>query len=397
MRRRSSPGNPTTRRHRALLTLFGFGSLLLTACGDDGPRQDGQIAGPAARLSELPEFYPQPVLPEGFSPATAELGRHLFYDTRLSLNQTQSCASCHLQNLAFSDGLSVAVGSTGEPHFRNAQSLTNVGYNSTLTWANPLLTTMAEQALIPIFGETPVELGMAGQEQELLSRLSETAEYAPLFADAFGDSTVTLSRVVQALAAFQTTLVSHQSAYDDFVYRQQSDALSAEAQRGLALFFSEDLECFHCHGGFNFADSTVHGATGIVETPFHNTGVYNVDGSGAYPAKDPGLFEITSRPEDMGRFRAPSLRNVALTAPYFHDGSALTLDEVLDHYSRGGRLIEDGEFAGDGALSPLKSPFIRSIRLTEDERAALIAFLESLTDPAFTSDPRLADPWADAR
>lgn len=394
MHRHSSPGDRSPRRHRSLLTTVCLGALFLAACGDDSTENAPEPYGPAARLSELPELYPQPNLPEGFSPATAELGRHLFYDTRLSLNQTQSCASCHVQHLAFSDGLSVAIGSTGESHFRNAQSLTNVGYNSTLTWANPLLTDMAEQALIPIFGETPVELGMAGQEQALLSRLSEAAEYTPLFADAFGDSSVTLNRIVQALAAFQTTLVSHQSAYDNFVYRQQADALDAQEQRGLALFFSEDLECFHCHGGFNFADSTVHSATGIVETPFHNTGVYNVDGSGAYPAKDPGLFEITTRPEDMGRFRAPSLRNVALTAPYFHDGSALTLNEVLDHYSRGGRLIEEGEFAGDGALSPLKSPFIRQLRLTDDEGAALIAFLESLTDPVFATDPRLANPWA---
>jgi cytochrome c peroxidase len=391
MHRLSSPGRSQPAESGVIFALV-LVSVLSGCADDDTENSTDDVTGAAARLNELPEFYPQPNLPEGFSAAAAELGRHLFYDTRLSLNQTQSCASCHLQELAFADGLSVAVGSTGEHHFRNAQSLTNVGYNSTVTWANPLLNDLAEQALIPIFGETPVELGMAGQENALISRLQTDPIYTDLFDDAFDGGEVTLQHIVQALAAFQTTMVSHQSGYDNFVYRQQTDALSAEAQRGLALFFSEDLECFHCHGGFNFADSTVHSATGIVETPFHNTGLYNVDGSGAYPASDPGVFEITGRPEDMGRFRAPSLRNVALTAPYFHDGSALTLDDVLDHYSRGGRLVE-GENAGDGALSPLKSPFIRELQLTELERVELSAFLNSLTDEPFTTDPRLANPW----
>ena len=119
------------------------------------------------------------------------------------------------------------------------------------------------------------------------------------------------------------------------------------AKRGLDLFFSEELECFHCHGGFNFSQSTIHQGKAFTEIEFHNTGLYNIDGQGAYPADNTGINEITLRPEDMGRFRAPTLRNVALTAPYMHDGSIETLREVIvDHYAVGGRTIKSGPNTG---------------------------------------------------
>jgi cytochrome c peroxidase len=376
-------------RRSLLLSLVALTSI---ACAEDS-EPAAPSAGPADRLTELPDLYPTPRLPDGFSPEVAELGRHLFYDPRLSGNETQSCSSCHLQNLAFTDGRDVALGSTGEMHFRNSQTLTNVAYNSTLTWASSVVSELAAQALIPMFGESPVELGMAGREEELLQRLSADATYGRLFSAAFGDSAPSIARITQALASFQTTLVSHESAYDDFLYRGQTTALNDEQYLGLQLFFDERFECFHCHGGFNFADATVHAGTGIVESPFHNTGVYNVDGSGAYPEKDQGLLEITLRPEDMGRFRAPTLRNIEMTGPYFHDGSALTLRDVIDHYDRGGRNVTDGPWIGDGALSPIRSSFVRPINMTDEEKSALIAFLESLTDEPFMTDPRLANPW----
>lgn len=345
----------------------------------------------------LPERFPRPPAIEG-QPLTrprVELGRHLFYDPRLSGNRTQSCASCHEQRLAFTDGRARAVGSTGEENVRSTMSLTNVAYVTALTWASRIVGSLHEQALLPLFGEEPVELGMAGREDELLARLREEPRYRALFPRAFPEDPdpFSIRNVTVALAAFQRTLISHRSPYDRFVYYGEREALDPLALRGFELFHSERFECFHCHGGFNFSDSTRHDGTVFEEVAFHNTGLYNVDGRGAYPPHDTGLMRVTGERRDMGRFRAPTLRNIALTAPYFHDGSAATLDEVLDHYDRGGRLIEDGPFAGDGAESPLRDPFVKPIGMTAEERAAMHAFLRALTDEAFITDPRFADPW----
>jgi cytochrome c peroxidase len=137
----------------------------------------------------------------------------------------------------------------------------------------------------------------------------------------------------------------------------------------------------------------LHENTTFEEEPFHNTGLYNLDGEGAYPEGNRGLYEITFEPGDMGRFRAPSLRNVAVTAPYMHDGSIATLSEVVDHYARGGRLVAEGPFAGDGAESPLKSEFVQGFELAETEKADLVAFLEALTDPDFLANPAFSNPW----
>lgn len=362
-------------------------SLLAACASPEAPRWDWN----------LPEGFPTPAVPADnpMSEAKVELGRRLFYDTALSGNQTQSCASCHHQPSAFTDGLPRSVGSTGEVHPRNAMSLTNVAYVPRLTWASPILATPEEQALVPLFGEHPVELGLAGREGELLARLARDPVYPALFQEAFPSAAepISIGSVVRALAAFQRTLISHRSPYDRYVYEGDDTALSASALRGAELFFSEALECFHCHGGFNFTDSVQHDGTVANEAAFHNTGLYNVDGRGGYPADDRGLMELTGDRRDMGRFRAPTLRNVELTAPYFHDGSADTLDEVIDHYAAGGRTLEDGANAGIGAESPLKSIFVRGFRLSDDERADLLAFLRSLTDPHFVTDPRFASPF----
>ena len=158
------------------------------------------------------------------------------------------------------------------------------------------------------------------------------------------------------------------------------------------LFFSERLECFHCHGGFNFTDSTTHADASVDRVGYHNNGLYNVDGNGAYPADNTGLYDMTGNRRDMGRFKAPTLRNVAVTAPYMHDGSLATLDEVIDHYARGGRNLSIGENAGDGRLSPFKSEFIRGFELEEQERADLLAFLDALTDQRVLTDERWSNP-----
>ena len=181
------------------------------------------------------------------STAKVELGRHLFYDPRMSINQSASCASCHLPARAFSDGRTTAIGTTGEVHPRNAMSLTNVVYNATFDWANPVLKTLHAQALTPMFAEFPVELGWSDHEAEILDRFRFDPKYQELFAAAYpGESTpVNADRVAKAVAAFVSTLISGNSPYDQATFQLNNSALSAAARRGQNLFFSERMECFH--------------------------------------------------------------------------------------------------------------------------------------------------------
>jgi cytochrome c peroxidase len=273
-------------------------------------------------------------------------------------------------------------------------SLANVAYGVTFGWANPVLTSLERQALVPLLGEEPVELGLSGKEQEMLERLRADARYVRLFRAAYPDKDdpFTLDSVVKAIASFERTLLSGDAPFDRYMSGAEPSALSSAALLGKELFFSERLECFHCHGGFNFADGVDHSGKPIVESAFHNTALYNLDGSGAYPPDNVGLMEFTGRPSDMGRMKAPTLRNVAVTAPYMHDGSVATLREALDHYATGGRTLT-GPRAGIGAASPLKSEFLVGFTLTDSEKDAVIAFLESLTDPSFLTGPQWADPW----
>lgn len=377
-----------------LMALAILGALVAGSCGE-APPWTPPLNEPYA-LS-LPPGLPGPRIPDGqeLTRPRVELGRHLFYDTRLSLNETQACASCHQQSSAFAEPRTTSVGSTGDVLVRNAPSIANVAYASTLTWANHLQTQLNEQALIPLFAESPVELGLSGHEDEMLARLREEDRYQQLFPLAFPESTdpFSLGNVVAALAAFQRSVIALDSPYDRYVYRGEPNAVSGLAREGLALFFTERFDCFHCHGGFLFTDTTVHERSGFVEVAFHNTGLYSLDALGSFPPEDQGLFDVTSDPDDVGRFKAPSLRNVELTPPYFHDGSAATLEEVLAHYARGGRLVEDGPNAGDGALNPHKSEFVHGFPMTEHEQEAMVAFLRTLTDRSLLTDPALANPW----
>jgi cytochrome c peroxidase len=326
------------------------------------------------------------------TPAKVELGRYLFYEKRLSVTGKFACASCHIQTLAFTDGKRVSAGATGEKHPRNSMSLVNVAYNPVLTWANPLMQRLETQMLVPLFGEHPVELGMAGQEDKILAMLQRDSTYQPLFAAAFGDNAINLSNLTKALASFERTLISVNSPYDRYRYGSDKNAISAAAKRGEALFHSERLECFHCHGGFNFSDSVMHERSAFQEIAFHNTGLYNLDDNGSYPPGNTGVHEITHNPTDMGRFKAPTLRNIALTAPYMHDGSIATLDEVIDHYRVGGRTIQSGRYAGVGRDNPHKSQFISGFQLTPQDKQDVLAFLRSLTDISLTQNSAFQDP-----
>lgn len=345
----------------------------------------------------LPPGFPAPLVPPD-NPMTAakvELGRHLFYDRRLSGNGTQACASCHRQELAFTDGRARALGSTGEVHPRSAMSLANAAYNASLTWADPRLNRLEDQALVPMFNREPVELGLAGRKREILARFAADPDYVRRFRAAFpGDRRpVTLRNLTRALAAFQRTLLSGGSAYDRLLFFDDRSALSAAARRGLDLFFSPRLGCSDCHSGFNLSGPVVHQAAPKVPLAFHNTGLYNLGGRGLYPGRDPGLAQVTGRRRDTGRFRAPTLRNIALTAPYMHDGSVATLGEVLDHYAAGGRTLHAGPYAGDGSRSPYKSPRVGGFELSSRDKDDLLAFLASLTDHGFVTDARFADPF----
>lgn len=344
----------------------------------------------------LPANLPRPVIPADnpMTPAKVELGRYLFYEKQLSVTGQQACASCHLQRRAFSDGRSFGIGATGERHPRNSMSLTNVGYNSVLTWANPGMTRLETQALVPLFGEHPVEMGMSGKEEQILTFLSSSETYQQLFAAAFGSGadTISINNLIKALACFERSLVSFNSPYDRYRFLGERQAISAAAQRGERLFNSERLECFHCHGGLNFSDSIQHERLAFTEVSFHNTGLYNIGNTGNYPANNQGIYEFTRQPKDMGRFKATTLRNIALTAPYMHDGSMGTLEQVIEHYRVGGRTLSVGAHAGAGHRNPYKSQFVSGFTITPQEKSDLLAFLNSLTDLSFVTNPELGPP-----
>jgi cytochrome c peroxidase len=346
---------------------------------------------------DLPEgVYPPRVPPDNpMTKEKVELGRYLFYDKRLSANQTQSCSSCHLQSEAFADHNPLGIGSTGVHALRNPNSLTNTGYYTSYSWANPALGTLERFIIMPITGDDPIELGVAAEkEEEVLARFENNETYQKMFQAAFPEvgKPITLEYIVKALAAFNRTLNSFNSPYDKYL-RGEADTLTESQKRGMSLFMGEKAECFHCHDGIHFSDSTANEKSFFVNQFFHNIGLYNIGGDGSYPEGNQGLYEITMQVQDKGRFKAPSLRNVELTYPYMHDGSMATLEEVIELHSNGGRVIKEGPYAGDGTQNPYSSDFIVPKDFTEQEKEDLVAFLRSLTDMEFINNPKISDPF----
>ena len=238
---------------------------------------------------------------------------------------------------------------------------------------------------MPLLNTRPHEMGVAGREEEVLSRLKKDRRMRRLFRRAFPDDRkpVTMQNAIYAVAAFERTLISGNSPYDQWAYAGKPNALSKEERAGARLFFSKRLSCFQCHSGFNFSGPVMYEGSEIPEPLFHNTALYDLDGHGAYPEPNTGLHRITGRMEDMGKFRAPTLRNIALTAPYMHDGSIPTLEAVLDHYAAGGRArsstfkaLETDDESGPDFL-------MTGFELTPEEKKQLIAFLNALTDESF--------------
>jgi cytochrome c peroxidase len=342
------------------------------------------LVQPASTLKiELPPGIPRELweyfIPKD-NPMTAEkieLGRQLFFDKRLSADGTISCASCHDPSKAFADGKAVAEGISGRRGSRNTPTLLNAMFNSSLFW-DGRAESLEEQARLPLVD--PNEMGNRSY-QEVVDRLRGLPEYAAQFRRVFGGP-VTIENISKAIAAYERTLVSGDSPFDRFMAGDAS-AMSESAQRGLALFRGK-ARCSICHTinqAFPFFTDQTYRNTGVAAfAPEFESLARRAAQMARSPSADQlrelsslraasslGRFLISGNQLDIGAFRTPSLRNVELTAPYFHDGSARTLDEVLEFYAQGGRpnLNRDWE------LIP--------INLTESERADLMEFLKSLT------------------
>ncbi len=334
---------------------------------------------PGAGFS-LPSSAPETQASDDAHRATIELGRSLFYDRRLSGNGRIACATCHRQELGFSDGRVVPVGATGAPLRRNAPGLFNSGELSVFTWAHEVrqLDQQIERAL---FTADPPEMGVAGNETIVIDRLRTDPVYLHRFTVAFpaDDDPFTWQRITEALGAFVRSLNARNTPYDRYVYLGDRAALSESAKRGMALFFSPGLACGHCHVDLSPPERA---------TPPRWSDLAHV-ATGAGRSADRGLAEQTGNPADACRFRIPPLRNVAVTAPYMHDGSLSTLEDVIRFYESGGRWGAGVEPECAAARHPLIAGFV----LSDSERRDLIAFLEALTDDEALQNPAFADPF----
>lgn len=386
-----------------LLSLIISG-LLLTACNNEQNNQvktiEAQSSSPISLTQsfswDLPAHIAPPTMPTNnpISEQKIRLGRFLFYDLRLSGNKTQSCASCHQQAHAFADENMIAIGSTGEVHPRNSQSLVNIAFNSSLTWSNSTIIDLEKQIAMPLFGQHPIELGINETNRtEVLTRFQQDSNYQKLFESAFPNETnnINFDNIIKALASFVRTLNSYNSPFDRFELGDKT-ALSNSAQRGMNLFFSERLACSECHHGPDF-NQFKNKSSSQTMANFHNIGLYNLDGLGKYPNKNQGLIEFSNNLEDMGKFKTPTLRNVEHSAPYMHDGSLASLEDVVDFYAAGGRFIGSGEFAGDGRINPFKHPLVKGFALDSQDKKDLVNFLKSLSDTDFLHDPTLSNPF----
>ena len=320
-----------------------------------------------------------------------QTGHYLFFDTRLSFNNTKSCGSCHDPEFAFTDGYRTSITASGEQLKHNAPSLVNAVFLNYFDWANPSVTSLEKQEQRPLFNEHPKELGARGFETIILKRLKEDSIYKKLFTGAFPGlkEPISFPSVIRSIAAFVSTIKSLNSPFDRF-NKGDSAALTRSAQKGMELFFSEKLQCKSCHALPLFTLATNSRA---LDSIYINTGLYNIKNKNEYPSADNGLAAFTGNENDDGKFKIPTLRNISITAPYMHDGSINSLEEVIDVYANGGRNIPSGTFAGDGRINNRKDKRIRRFDLSKTERKQLIDFLFSLTDSAVLINPAFLNPF----
>lgn len=322
---------------------------------------------------ELPQGFPEAPFPEDNKPTVQGvlLGRMLFYDPILSRDSTQSCASCHNQSLAFTDHhKTFSVGIRGLNGTRNSMPLFNLAWNRRFFWDGRSFS-LRHQSLLPI--QDPLEM------DETLSRaiekLHRNAEYRSRFKAAFGDETITEERMSLALEQFMNIIVSGNSRFDKHLRGEVE--LNDSEKRGMTLFLGEfdpdktdnnGADCFHCHSNTLFSNFQ-----------FMNNGLDSV-------FTDKGLYEVTGDPNDIGKFKVPSLRNVEVSGPFMHDGRFATLEEVIEFYNSG---VKESP-----SLDPNMHAIKHGLGLSEEKKNDLIAFLKTLTDPVYLNNPEYASPFA---
>ncbi len=307
----------------------------LNGVGSDGPFV--WMLPPGAPRPEVPAEYPM-------TRASVALGKALFFDPRLSRDGTVSCASCHSPAHAFSDTLSLSRGVDGRTGMRNAPTLANVAYHPAL-FRDGGVPTLEAQVIAPVQDPDEMDHTLQGAAE----RLANANELQQLSLMAY-DRTLDPYVITRAIAAYERTLISGWSRFDKFYYQGDTQALTEGEMRGWQLFSSEALNCMACHNGFDLSDHS-----------YQNIGQY-------LEYSDAGRARITLDPLDAGKFKVPTLRNIALTGPYMHDGAMADLGEVIDHFASGGQA------------HPNKSPSMPNFVLTDQEKSDLIAFLHALTD-----------------
>ena len=358
--------------------------LVVSGCKVDpatGTEAEGPAPTPTRLVIDTPASFPKLQEPAD-NPTTVqgvELGRMLFYEKRLSADNTMSCSTCHKQELAFTDGRAVSPGIKGISGSRSTMSLANSAWFRAFMW-DGAASTLEEQAHMPI--TNPLEMG--SKMEEVVSRLQNTAEYPQKFKLAFGSATITAGNIAKAIAQFERTLVSNKSKFDTYLETNNVDVFTSQERKGFRLFITHPTpgrergaNCGDCHGTGGNLDFKLK--------TFHNNGLDAI-------FKDPGRGGMTGNSTDMGLFKVPSLRNIALTAPYMHDGRFGTLREVLEHYNE--HVQASSTLSPDMDISN-NEPFSGDDRLglTPQEIEALLAFLNTLTDQSFVTDPRFSDPF----
>ena len=348
------------------LTYLLITGFFLSSCSDEDSGYQ-----PVELTLEIPQIFSDnilsPVIPID-NPQTSEgvlLGKKLFFDRILSGDQTIACASCHSPQSAFTNNTPTSVGIDGVFGTRNSMPLFNLAwnYNERFAWDGKELS-LERQALEPV--ENPVE--MHSDWNDVIDRLQNHTEYPELFLKAFNTSTISKELAVKAIAQFERTLISANSKFDRFSLGQTN--LTPQELNGLDVFLREDKgDCFHCHGNPNNPLWT--------DNDFHNNGLDET-------FSDLGLGAVTGDPNDNGKFRSPSLRNLDFTAPYMHDGRFLTLDEVINFYSEG--------LQNSATIDPLMKNLNQGgVQLSSEDKADLKAFLLTLSDPSFANNPDFRD------
>lgn len=321
-----------------------------------------------------PGSFSQPNF-NGNTPTNAgvKLGRMLFYEKSLSQNNTQSCASCHIQKFAFTDTAKFSIGVEGKEGKRQAMSVFNTAWHDNEFFWDGRAHLLRDQSLMPI--QDPLEMNET--LENVVAKLSAKKEYRDQFVRAFGSDEITPEKMSLAMEQFMNTIISNQSKYDKYLAGETT--LTASEERGRKLFFLEyneflpdqsGADCAHCHSGFNFSNNL-----------YMNNGL---DADGQH--KDEGRKKASEKAGDLGKFKVTSLRNIALTAPYMHDGRFNTLEEVLEHYNNG---IKKSATL-DPALDATRNT---GLRLSTQDKADIIAFLNTLTDNSLITDQRFSDPF----